>query len=365
MTPAASDPPSSDPPISDPTGPSGPSEGTAPSSRSLLILGGTSWLGGAVARSAVERGHEVTCLARGMSGKPPDGVRFVEADRWDAGAYAGVSDQHWDSVLDVSWQPELVRGALAELAERTNHWVYVSSCSVYADDSVAGRDESDAVHEPWPGSGSADAEAYGPAKVACERACLEALGDERVLLARPGLIVGYGDRSDRFGYWPARVALAVEEQRPLLVPTRSLPVQVIEVADLAAWLVHTVEERIAGTYNVVGDTVSFGEMLQACADAVGGTPSYVEVDGDWLLAQEVEPWMGESSLPLWVPPNGYAGFMDRSNSAAVSAGLTLRPIGEIVRDSLRWERNLGLKRERHAGLTLEREHELVERAAKV
>src|SRR3954447_1232167 len=95
MTPAASDPPSSDP-----TGPSGPSEGTAPSSRSLLILGGTSWLGGAVARSAVERGHEVTCLARGMSGKPPDGVRFVEADRWDAGAYAGVSDQHWDSVLD-------------------------------------------------------------------------------------------------------------------------------------------------------------------------------------------------------------------------------------------------------------------------
>jgi len=125
-----------------------------------------------------------------------------------------------------------------------------------------------------------------------------------------------------------------------------------------------VEERIAGTYNVVGDPVSFGDMLQACADEVGGAPSYVEVDGDWLLAQGVEPWMGEGSLPLWVPPNGYAGFMDRSNSAAVSAGLTFRPIDDIVRDSLRWERNLGLKRERHAGLTVEREHELVETAAK-
>ena len=134
----------------------------------LLVLGGTSWLGGAVAQHALARGHRVTCLARGESGTPPDGVSWVRADRSAAGAYTEVASCDWNVVLDVSWQPDLVRSALAALAERARHWVYVSSCSVYADDSVPGEDEDAALHAAHPGSGVVPIEAYGPAKVACE-----------------------------------------------------------------------------------------------------------------------------------------------------------------------------------------------------
>src|SRR5512139_3570353 len=169
----------------------------------VLVLGGTSWLGGAVASLAVERGHRVTCLARGDSGTVPVGASHVRSDRWAPGAYDEVADRDWDAVVDVSWQPELVRSALDALAHRTRHWVYVSSISVYADHATPDADESAPVVDPWSGSGEVGLEAYGGAKVSCETSCRTALDSERLLVARGGLIVGYGDRSDRFGYWPA------------------------------------------------------------------------------------------------------------------------------------------------------------------
>jgi 2'-hydroxyisoflavone reductase len=328
----------------------------------LLILGGTSWLGGAIARLAQDRGHDVTCLARGESGAAPDGVRFVAADRWEEGAYDRVADQDWDSILDVSWQPELVRGALAALAGNTSHWVYVSSLSAYSDDSVPDKDESDVVHAPWSGSGKAEIDDYGPAKVACEKACLDALTESGVLIARAGLIVGYGDRSDRFGYWPGRVARTQPEGRPtaaVLTPMRDYPVQIIDVDDLAAWLVRTVERTTTGVFNAVGDTVAFGEVLDACSAAAGHQPVFVEATDDWLTAQGVEAWMGEESLPLWLPAEGYAGFNSRTNDAAKAAGLTLRPLVDTAAAALAWERERGLDRARLAGLTPAHEEELV------
>ncbi|MGZ4426987.1 MAG: NAD-dependent epimerase/dehydratase family protein [Nocardioidaceae bacterium] len=328
--------------------------------RTLLVLGGTSWLGGAVARLARDRGHEVTCLARGRSGAAPDGVRFVSADRWRPGAYDAVADRDWDSVLDVSWQPELVRGAVQALSGRAGHWVYVSSLSAYADDSVSGRDESDVLHPPWSGSGEAVIEDYGPAKVACEDACVEALGADRVLVARAGLIVGYGDRSDRFGYWPARVAGAVDSRETVLIPPRDLPVQVIDVDDLAAWLVHSVETETVGRFNATGDTLSFDDVLAACVEAAGTRPRFVAADGAFLADRGVEPWMGPESLPLWLPLEGYAGFSSRTNHAAKEAGLTVRPLLETAREALAWERELGLDRtDRSAGLSPDRERALL------
>src|SRR3954465_434429 len=168
----------------------------------ILVLGGTAWLGGEVARRALERGHSVTCLARGQAGPAPVGAAFVASDRALPTAYGQVSGQDWDLVLDVSWQPGQVRGALEALAARARHWVYVSSCSVYADHSAPGQDEPAPLLPPLEGS-RATGEEYGAAKVACERLCIDAVGD-RLLVARAGLIGGYGDVMGRFGSWPGR-----------------------------------------------------------------------------------------------------------------------------------------------------------------
>lgn len=326
--------------------------------RNVLILGGTSWLGGALARGALDRGHQVTCLARGESGGVPERAEWVHADRREPGAYDAVAERRWDAVLDVGRQPEQVRSAVAALATQAEHWSYVSTSSVYADDSTPDQDESAALLAPWAGTGEAAAEDYGSAKVACEVACREAVPAEHLLVARAGLIVGYGDLSDRFGYWPARLARATERSR-VLVPPRDAATQVLDVADLTAWLVDAAEEAIAGTFNATGDTVSLADILAECERAVGGNVACVEVDQAWLLEQEVEPWGGPESLPLWLPQPDYAGHATRSNLAAKRSGLRLRALCETVRDALAWERELGLHRSRRAGLSAEREADLL------
>lgn len=322
----------------------------------VLVLGGTSWLGGAVARHARDSGHRVTCLARGESGAAPEGVRLVRADRDDTAGYDGVRDQPWDVVVDVARQPLHVRGAVAALAESTGQWVFVSTCSVYADDASPDTDESARLHDPWSGEGHASIEDYGPAKVACENAVLDAL--PTATIARAGLIVGYGDRSDRFGYWPGRVARA-QAGEPVLVPPLDDPVQVIDVEDLAAWLVRCGEERSGGVFNALGDTHLLGDVIDASVAAAGQGARLVEVADGWLRERDVEPWMGPESLPLWLPQPDYAGFMTRSNAAARAAGLALRPLLDSARASLAWERELGLDRERRAGLSPAREQALL------
>jgi nucleoside-diphosphate-sugar epimerase len=326
----------------------------------VLVLGGTSWLGGAIARHAVDRGHEVTCLARGKSGEVPPGVEWVSADRWDKHAYEEVTGQDWDAVVDVSWQPNLVRSAVGALAPTARQWIYVSSLSVYQDDSEPGADESAAVHPPWTGSGEVSIEQYGPAKVACETACLEALPAEQVLVARAGLIAGYGDRSDRFGYWPARVARSkFPGEEVLVVDSPDQVAQLIDVEDLARWLVDCVAAGRSGTFNAMGDAVPVQQVLDGCVEAVGQAPTWVPVQPEWLEAESIEPWAGQDSIPLWLPLPAYAGFMTRRNDAAKAAGLSLRPLSETISASLAWEQELGLDRDRSAGLSATREAELL------
>ncbi|MEP7089468.1 MAG: NAD-dependent epimerase/dehydratase family protein [Nocardioidaceae bacterium] len=329
-----------------------------PTTLDVLVLGGTSWLGGAVARRALDRGHRVTCLARGEAGTPPTGASWVRADRAASTSYDAVSNRDWDVVVDVSWQPDQVRGALAALAARVRHWVYVSSCSVYADDMRPGGDETAPLHAPYAGTGVVGWEVYGPAKVACEEACREAMGAEHTLLARAGLIAGDGDRSDRFGYWPGRVDRAADGQ-PVLVPPLDAPVQVIDVEDLAAWLVTAAELRTAGVLNAVGEVSCLATVLAASAEACGRTPALVEAADPWLASHGVVPWSGAGSLPLWLPRAEYAGFMTRRNDAALGAGLRLRPMAETVAAALRHEQRLGLDRKRRAGLDPGRERELL------
>lgn len=331
--------------------------------RNVLVLGGTAWLGGEVARAAAADGARVTCLARGVSGTVPDGVRLVAADRREPTAYDEVRRERWDEVVDVSWQPGMVRSALAALAERAAHWTYVSSGSAYARDDEPGADESAATHEPLAGD-EASRETYGPAKVACELACADAVGD-RLLVARVGLIGGPGDGSDRFGYWPARFALAAERgDGPVLVPDAAAQsTQTIDVRDLAAWLVDSGRRRTMGTFNVVGERTPLGDVLDLAREAAGYTGDVVTADPGWLLEQGVDFWMGEDSLPLWLPGPDYAGHSARSDAAAVAAGLVRRPLAETVADSLAWERALGLDRDRKAGLGRDRELALIDMRA--
>lgn len=328
---------------------------------STLVLGGTSWLGGRVAVAAVARGEDVTCLARGEAGSAPDGVRFVRADRGADGAYDAVQDRDWDLVVDVSWQPGFVRRALAALGDRAGHWVYVSSCSVYADQSVVGADESTPLLAPLPDDAElADREVYAEAKVRCEQLCSAAVGD-RLLVARSGLIAGYGDLSDRFGYWVGRLALAARDGGPVLVPTgfRDAPAQAVGVDDLASWMVGAGLDRTVGVLDAVGQRWTCGDVLDAAVAATGFAGRLVEAPPPWLTTRGVEEFMGPRSIALWMNDPAFAGFSARDGSAAEESGLHRSALESLTADSLRWELEQGLDRARRAGLDRPDELELV------
>ena len=316
----------------------------------VLVLGGTAWLGGEIARYAVGQGHSVTCLARGQSGLVPDGATLVTGDRSQPDAYRPLADSRWELVVDVSRQPGQVRSALAALADRAERWAFVSSGSVYADHSRAGGGLDTTLLPALEGD-EASLETYGEGKVACEEACRAARGDD-VLLARSGLIVGYGDPSDRFGYWPGRFALAREDGGPVLVPERSdRPTQFLDVHDLAGWLVDAGLRGVTGPVDAYGPRRVLADVLEAAREVAAFTGRMVPVSDEALLAADVEEFMGPRSLPLWIADPEWAGFSDRDTTSAEQAGVPVRDLAATMRDALTWERALGLARTgRRAGL---------------
>ena len=292
----------------------------------LLVLGGTRFLSREVAAQAVARGWEVTCACRGESGTVPDGATHLRWDRADQ-APGALADGGFDAVVDVARLPSHVRRAVAAVPDA--HWVFVSTINVYADNSSPAmeplvepiEDDVDPTESP---------EAYGGMKVACES--VVASGTSSSMAVRPGLIVGPGDETGRFTYWPERLARGGEVLAP---GTPDDVVQVIDVRDLAAWVLDACEAGTTGTYDAVGRPTALGDLLAEVAAGVGRPdPLLTWVDSGFLEEQGVEPWAGDTSIPLWLPRPEYDGMMAHDPGPALAAGLRLRPVGDTARDSL-------------------------------
>jgi nucleoside-diphosphate-sugar epimerase len=290
------------------------------------------FLSHAVAADAVARGHHVSCAARGKSGSVPDGARHVVLDR-EAPDWSAL-DGEWDSVVDVARMPSWVAAALDALAGRIPHWTFVSSISVYADHSTPGGSQdtlpllppiTEDVEQDTP-------ENYGSSKVGCEQDVQTRAAEW--LVVRPGLIVGPGDPSGRFSYWPERLA----EGGDVLAPeSPDRPAQMIDVRDLASWIVTSAEQRHTGVYDATGHVTSLGTVLDEIARKVGGGAELIWADAGFLGEHDVGHWSGPRSLPLWLPDDGI-GMASHDVSAAFAAGLMTRPVAETAADTLAWLR---------------------------
>lgn len=325
----------------------------------ILILGGTAWLGGQLASSALTAGHDVTCLARGSSGVAPGGATYVKADRDEPDGHQAVAEGPWDLVIDVARQPGQVRRAVAALASTSERYAFVSTGNVYADHQTRGLDESAELLPALDGDVMESPETYGEAKVACEQHVVAGFGPERSLLVRAGLIGGPGDVSDRSGYWPLRFARPATDDGSVLVPDVDELIQLIDVRDLAEWILGAALDGAHGAFNATGEPGTLRDHLHTARTVAGHTGELVAVDGDWLVAHEVEPWMGPRSLPLWTGDPEWAGFNARDSSRAAAAGLQRRPLAQTLADTLAWELTRDSAAPRRAGLTDADERELV------
>ena len=323
----------------------------------LLILGGTVFLSRTVAELAVRRGHHVTCACRGRSGPVPEGARHVVVDRDDPEGLAPLTRERFDAVIDVARKPTQVERAMRALADRAGHWCFVSTVSVYADQATPGQrvDTAPLLEAAPPGTDESDPERYGELKVRCEQVVRQHRGGD-AFIVRAGLIGGPYDPTDRFTYWPLRLARGGDVLAP---GSPDDAVQVIDVRDLAEWMLDGAEHGLTGTYDGVGPVMRRAELLERVAAGVGAEATLTWVDQDFLADAGVAPWMGERSLPLWLPLPEYAGLMTRDPEPAFTAGLRCRDIADTARDTREWALAAGRAHPGKAGLTPSDEAELL------
>ena len=322
----------------------------------ILIIGGTRFLGRHLVEAALARRHEVTLFNRGKSN--PDlfpqletilGDREKDLDR--------LKGQKWDTVIDVAgYLPRIVRLSAEVLEPNVSRYVFISSLSVYANFRKIGIDESYPVGKIEGESvEEITGETYGPLKALCEKAVRE-IYVERALIVRPGLIVGPHDPTDRFTYWPVRVARGGD----VLAPQKpEAGTQIIDVRDLSDFILKLIEENASGVYNATGPAheLTMGNLLEVSKQASGSDADFKWASVEFLNQSKVEAW---SDMPAWIPDDEEGlGFARIAISKALQAGLKFRPLEETVRDTLEWAKTRPTDHEWKAGLTAEREAEVL------
>lgn len=315
-----------------------PETGTAqPKPLRILILGGTGFIGPFQVQYALDRKHQVTLFNRGQSNKDlfPNVPRLI-GDRNVAGGHDALKSGTWDVVIDNPVRnPAWVRDAGQALKGRVGQYILVSTISVFSDYSKPGMDENGTLHAPgaeavW---ASNDAQYYGPNKVRAEMEAHTQFGKDKVTIVRPGLIVGPGDLSDRFSYWPVRIDKGGE----ILAPgTPNDPVQYIDAHDLSEWMVRLGENHTIGTFNATGpkSPTTIAEMLYGIKAVTSSDAKFTWVPASFLSQHQVRAW---SDMPVWQPNEGRtAGFMSVDCRKAYAAGLTFRPLADTAKSTLDW-----------------------------
>ena len=318
----------------------------------ILIIGGTRFLGRHLVEAALARSHEVTLFNRGKSN--PDLFPALETILGDREKDVDkLNGRLWDAVIDVAgYLPRIVRLSAEVLKGSVARYVFISSVSVYENFKQIGIDESypvgkiqDETVEEITG------ETYGPLKALCEKVVQDIYG-ERALVIRPGLIVGPHDPTDRFTYWPVRIARGGD----VLAPQKpEAAIQVIDVRDLSDFIIHLIQENTSGVFNATGPDyeLTIGRLLEASKQVSGSDANIQWASVEFLNQHKVEPW---SDMPTWVPDDEEGvGFSHVDVSKAIEAGLRFRPLEETVRDTLAWAQTRPADHAWRAGLSAERE----------
>jgi 2'-hydroxyisoflavone reductase len=319
----------------------------------ILVLGGTGFLGPHLVEAMKKRGHTPTLFNRGKT--RPELFPDVEKLRGDRdGDLTALKDRKWDAVIDTSgYVPRIVRASAELLAPNVRQYVFISSISVYAETVTPNPDETHPVLTIPDPKTEEVMENYGALKALCEQAAESALPG-RTTNIRPGLIVGPGDPTDRFTYWPVRVAAGGEVLAP---GTRTDPIQIIDVRDLADFILTTLEKGHVGVFNATGPqhTLTIEAALTACKAASGSDATFTWADAKWLESRQVMPW---SDMPAWVPFEADGvGMSTIRTTKAIAHGLTYRPLDDTLRATLEWWQTLPPERRAkpRAGITRERE----------
>jgi nucleoside-diphosphate-sugar epimerase len=345
----------------------GGSTGKAPKSLRILMLGGTGFTGPHQVRYALSRGHKVTVFNRGKThpGELPKEAEQLLGDR--NGQLDALKGRTWDVAIDIPTSiPVWVKDAAQVLKGNVDRYVFISTISVYSDNGKPGMDETgplakyegaDALKETQATLRASNYRLYGPLKALSE-AEAEKWFPGKALIIRPGLIVGPGDESDRFTYWPVRLARGGE----ILAPGDPAdPVQFIDARDLAEWTIRMVEQGATGVFNATGpkSTLTMGQMLAGIRQVTKAEARLTWANAEFLAAQKVSAW---SDMPVWVPPKGdSAGFSRISIAKALSKGLTFRSVPDTTQATLDWFRQQPAERQAklRAGIKPEREVEVL------
>lgn len=336
----------------------------------LLIIGGTRFVGRHLVTAALERGHDVTLFNRGHSSV--DFAAAVETIHGDRGHdLTKLQGRRWDAVIDsCGILPRTVTAAAEQLSDAVDRYVFISSQSAYADMSTRGlvetaplkgltREELDRANKIDTAGYPSYAELYGGLKALCEQAAEQAMPG-RVLIIRPGLIVGPYDYTDRFTYWVVRVARGGE----VLAPGRpERPVQFIDARDLAAWMITMTERRETGIYNAnrAPEDVTMRKLLEECKAASNSDAVFTWVSEAFLHEEHVMAW---SDMPLWLPEEEAPqlnGFMYINCNKSFDKGLRIRSLSETVSDTLSWWRSEVRDVTLKAGIDSDREKLLLDK----